>query len=121
MLVVMAFGGDTRLRPSDSNYAAGAIASVARDHSVVVTYANAHASSSAEGPEVYQALLPHILDAQTDRTSPNLLEGALWNQMPGTRIASLGTGVKVQIVPVGPHYVDTPDGRRWVAALGWMV
>lgn len=121
MLVVMAFGGDTRLRSGDSIYAAHAIASVARDHTVVVTYGNGHASSPAEGPEVYQALLPHILGAESDRTNPNLLEEALGNEMPGTRIASLGTGVAVRLLPVGPHYVDTPDGRRWVAALGWMV
>lgn len=136
MLVVMALGGNTRLRLGEPNNAdaqrrslaaaARAIASVASEHAVVVTYANGlHAGAPAERLESRHAVSPPTsrdpLEAQGEGMIGNPLEEALGTEMPGRKIASVGTEVMVRLVPVGPHYVDTPDGRRFVAALGWMV
>lgn len=123
MLVVMALGGNTPLRLKD---AARAIAAIAGEHAVVVTHSNGpHARLLAKRTESYQAVLPptpgHTLEAESKGITANLLERVLENEMPGRKIASLVTEVEVRLVPVGPHYVDTPDGRGFVAALGWMV
>jgi carbamate kinase len=114
MLVVMALGGNTPLRLAD---AARAIPAIAGEHAVVVTYSNGpHARLLAKRTESYQAVLP-----TTPGANARILERVLEKEMPGRKIASLVTEVEVRLVPVGPHYVDTPDGRGFVAALGWMV
>jgi len=105
MLVVMALGGSAPLRVGEPKYAeaqwwdvaaaARALAGVAREHAVVVTLGN--------GLQVY------------------LLEQALENEMPGRKVASLVIEVIARLVPVGPRYADTIDGRRFAAEFGWMV
>ena len=106
MLVVIALGANALLplgEPKNADaqrrsvaVAARAIAAVAREHTVMVTHGN--------GPQV-----------------GHVLEQALENEMPGRKIASLVTEVIVRLVPVGPRYADTDDGRRFAAELGWMV
>lgn len=114
MLVVMALGGDTRLRLVE---AGRAIAGIAGEHVVVVTHSNGpHARLLTKRTESDQSVLPI-----TPGVNARILERVLKKEMPGRKIASLVTDVEVRLVPVGPHYVDTPDGRGFVAALGWMV
>ncbi|HEY4887958.1 MAG TPA: carbamate kinase [Candidatus Dormibacteraeota bacterium] len=106
MLVVIALGANALLplgEPKNADaqlrsvaVAARAIAAVAREQTVMVTHGN--------GPQV-----------------GHVLEQALENEMPGRKIASLVTEVIVRLVPVGPRYADTDDGRRFAAELGWMV
>jgi carbamate kinase len=105
MLVVMALGGNSPLRVGEPNGAeaqwwdvgdaARALAAVAREHTVVVTHGN--------GLQSY------------------LLEQALENEMPDRKLASLVIEVIARLVPVGPRYADTIDGRRFAAEFGWMV
>jgi carbamate kinase len=114
MLVVMALGDNTPLRVVDAR----PIAAIAGEHAVVVTHSNGpHARLLlANRTESYQAVLPTAPGAKA-----RILERVLEKEMPGRKIASLVTEVEVRLAPVGPHYVDTPDGRRFVADLGWMV
>ncbi len=112
MLVVMDLGDNARLRvgePKDADaqrrnvaVAARAIAAVAREHTVVVTHDRAPDRRAGE------------------RTHADL-EQALETEMPGRKVASLVTEVIARLVPVGPRYADTDDGRRFAAEFGWMV
>jgi len=110
----MALGGNPPIRLAD---AARAIPAIAGEHAVVVTHSNGpHARLLAKRTESDQAVLP-----TTPGANARILERVLEKEMPGRKIASLVTEVEVRLVPVGPHYVDTPDGRGFVTALGWMV
>ncbi|MFI5284640.1 MAG: response regulator, partial [Candidatus Dormibacterales bacterium] len=113
MLVVMALGGDTPLRLEDGRRA---IAAIAGEHTLVVTHSN--------GPDprlLANWTESHQVSHATPGVAARLLERVLKEEMPGRTIASVVTEVEVRLVPVGPHYVDTPDGRGFVAAFGWMV
>jgi carbamate kinase len=135
MLVVMALGGTTLLRPGEPEHAdaqppniaaaARAIAAVARQHAVVVTHGSGLEGGRAAGPpELGQATSPYalqMLQARSEGMIGALIEQALDNEMPGKKIARLDAEVVVRLLPVGPRYADTHDGRRFAAALGWMV
>jgi carbamate kinase len=105
MLVVMALGGNALVRLGepkradaqwgDLAVAARALAAVAREHTVVVTH----------GSDLHS----------------RLLEGALMGELPGRKVASLVIEVIARMVPVGPRYADTIDGRRFAAEFGWVV
>lgn len=105
MLVVMALGGSSLLRVGepkradaqrwDLPVAARALAAVAREHTVLVTHGN--------------------------DTQGRLLERALVSELPGRKVASLVIEVIARMVPVGPRYADTIDGRRFAAEFGWVV
>lgn len=114
MLVVMALGGDTPLRLDE---ACRAIAEVAAEHAVVVTHSNGpNKRLLAKRREPGESVLPASPGA-----SARLLERLLTKEMPGKEIVSLVTDVEVQLVRLGPHYIDSPGGRGFAAALGWMV
>jgi len=135
MLVVIALGGTTLLRPVEPKHAddrrpnvadaARAIASVGRGHGVVVTHGTGlEGGPEAEQPERGQAISPYALRklrAGSEGLLGVFLEQALTNEMPGKKIARLVTEVIVRLTPVGPRYADTQDGRRFAAALGWIV
>lgn len=105
MLVVMALSGNALLRLGEPKradaesldlvVAARAVGTVAREHTVVVTHGN-----DLHG---------------------RLLEQALGGELPGRRVASLVIEVMARMVPVGPRYADTIDGRRFAAEFGWVV
>ena len=121
MLVVMALGGPFSLAD-----AARVIPAIAGEHAVVVTHSNGpYARDVAKRTKSYQAASPHTpgdtLETESVGIAGRLLKRVLEREMPGRKVASVVTEVEVQLVPVGPHYVDTPDGRGFVAALGWMV
>ncbi|MFI5284008.1 MAG: hypothetical protein ACHQ0J_12905 [Candidatus Dormibacterales bacterium] len=110
MLVVTALGGSAPLPSADATpypaevlVGARAVATLAQEHSVVVAQGG-HATAAQPGGQTESALEP-----------------ALRNEMPGRKLALVGTGEIVRLVPVGPRYADTPDGRRWADELGWMV
>ena len=114
MLVVMALGGDTPLRLVDARRA---IAAIAGEHAVVVTHSNGPRTRLlARGTESDHAAVPTKPGANA-----RLVKGVLEKEMPGRKIASVVTDVEVRLMPMGPRYVETPDGGRFVAALGWMV
>lgn len=114
MLVVMALGGDTPIRLVDARRA---IATIAGEHTVVVTHSNGpHPRLLAKQTESDRAVSPIAPGAYA-----RIVKWGLEKEMPGRNVASLVTDVDVGLVPVGPRYVDTPDGRRFVAELGWMV
>ena len=114
MLVVMALDGNMPIRLLD---AARAISAIAGKHAIVVTHGNGrHMRLPATRTESYQAVLPG-----TRGPNARIIQRVFEKGMPGMRIANLVTEVEVRLVPVGPHYVDTPDGRRFVTAFGWMV
>jgi carbamate kinase len=135
MLVVMAIDGNVLFRQGAPNYAdalrrnvavaARAIAAVAREHAVVVTYGNGRqVGLLAKQSEFYHAISPNppdVLKAESEDMFGYLLGQALENEMPGREISSLVTEVIVRLEPVGPRYADTDDGRRFAAAFGWMV
>jgi len=135
MLVVMALGGTTWLRPGDPRHAdpqrpniapaVRAIAAVARRHAVVLTHGfGLEGGPAAVQVEPGQAMSPHalqMLQARSEGMIGAVLEQALGNEMPGKKIARLVAEVVVRLLPVGPRYADTLDGRRFAAALGWMV
>ncbi len=130
MLVVMALGSSMLPRwgdPKDADarrnvvVAARAIAAVAREHGVVVTHRNGPQAMQSESNYSRSLYPPDLLKAETDGMMGSLLQQTLESEMPGRKIASLATEVIVRLVPVGPHYVDTDDGRRFATALGWMV
>ena len=123
----MAIGGTVhrgseprRLNPQwgDVAGAARAIAAVANDHTVVVTTAG---SGVAAPPSELKIAIPPQFAAMFAAGSGNPLEHALHNEMPGRKIASLGIEVMAKLVPTGPRYADTIDGRRFAAEFGWVV
>jgi len=135
MRVVIALGGTTLLRRGEPRNAdaqrptvadaARAIAAVARDHGVVVTHGTGpeggQAAEVAEPGHVLSPYAPQMPHAWSEGLLGGFLEQALTNEMPGKKIARLVTEVTVRLMPVGPRYADTQDGRRFAAALGWMV
>jgi len=131
MLIVLALSGkalfrlgvmpDAGPRLRNIAMAAHAIGAVAREHVVVVTHDNGRPAKEI-GPN--HANSPHPVDMlKTEREgmSGYLLEQALESEMPGVEVATLVTDDIAWLVPGGPRYADTEDGRQFAAALGWMV
>jgi carbamate kinase len=135
MLVVIALGGTTLLRPVEPKEAdarqpniadaAHAIAAIACEHSVVVTHSTGlEGGPAAKQPEPGRATSPYALqklEAGTEGLLGVFLEQALTSEMPGKKITRLVADVVVRLTPIGPRYADTQDGRRFAAALGWIV
>jgi carbamate kinase len=114
MLVVMALGGNTPLRLID---VARAVRAIAAEHAVVVTHSN--------GPHARLLATTRNSDPTAPPSGPGvnarILEIVLAKEMPDRQIASRVTDVMVRLVPLGPHYADTDEGRGAMAGLGWMV
>jgi carbamate kinase len=135
MLVVMALDANALFRPGQPTdadaqrrnvaVAARAIAAVARENAVLLIYSNRwQVDLLAKQSESYDAISPYppdLLKAEREDVNGYLLGQALENEMPDLEIASIVTEVIVRLVPVGPSYADTDDGRRFAAAFGWMV
>ena len=62
-----------------------------------------------------------VVTGDIDQLEPELLRHELTSAVPSRRVVILSTPVVVRVMPVGPHYVDTPDAKRFVADFGWMV
>jgi len=137
MRIVAALGGNAlapRGEPVDAAHqvanvrvAAAALASLAREHTVIVTHGN--------GPQIGQlaaardALPLDVLGAESEGMIGYWIERELMNQLPGREVATLLTQVEVDpedpafrapSKPIGPVY--TPDeGRALAAERGWQL
>ncbi|HET7466154.1 MAG TPA: response regulator [Candidatus Dormibacteraeota bacterium] len=114
MLIVVALGGDVANRPTDVSEAVRAIS---REHSIVLTHIN-RPNSRGLGRRIQP--YPEALPNAPGEAALNL-EQALRQATPDRRVATVVTDVIVRLVPVGPPYLDTPEGRNSMAGLGWMV
>lgn len=143
MRIVVALGGNALLLRGESMeasvqkanvvVAARSIASIAREHEVVVTHGN--------GPQVgllalegaaFHDVQPYPLDvlgAESEGMIGYLLEQALQNELPERDFASLLTRVVIDpndpaflnpTKPVGPIYSEA-EARKLAAARGWSI
>jgi carbamate kinase len=141
MRLVLALGGNALLRRGEPLEAArqrrnlervaGTLASVARQHEVIVTHGN--------GPQVgllalqaaaYKDVAPYPLDilgAESEGMIGYLIEQALSNELPGREIATLLTQVEVDLAdpafarptkPIGPVYREA-EMRGLAAKMDW--
>lgn len=150
MRIVVALGGNALLRrgePMEASIqrehveaAARAVASIAREHEVVLTHGNGpQIGLLALQSEAYHAVHPYPLDvlgAESEGMIGYLLQQALGNELPGRDIATVLTEVLVDVEdsafgrptkPVGPIYTKNaaaqislergwdvaPDGRGY--------
>ena len=143
MLVVIALGGNALIRrgqpPEVSiqrqniKLAAKAIASIARDHRVVVTHGNGpQVGLLAIQAEAYKGVKPYpldVLDAETEGAIGYLIEQELRNQLPDQEIVTLLTQIEVNprdpafacpTKPIGTVYSET-EAKKLAKERGWAV
>ena len=144
MKIVIALGGNALLRrgePLDAEtqrgnvrLAAGSIAEVAREHTVVVTHGNGpQVGLLALQAEAYQGVRSYPLDllgAESDGMIGYLLEQELTNLLPPERqCATLLTRIEVELAdpafakpskPIGPVYT-AGEAERLRAERGWQL
>jgi len=144
MRIVVALGGNALLRrgePMEASIqrqhveaAACAVASIAREHQVVLTHGNGpQVGLLALQSEAYHSVHPYPLDvlgAESEGMIGYLLQQALANELPGHEIATVLTEVLVDVEdsafghptkPVGPVYtkdaaVQVSKERGWDVA-----
>jgi carbamate kinase len=143
MRIVVALGGNALLRrgePMEASIqrehveaAARAVASIAREHEVVLTHGNGpQVGLLALQSEAYHSVHPYPLDvlgAESEGMIGYLLQQALANELPGREIATVLTEVLVDVEdpafghptkPVGPVY--TKDAAAQISQeRGWDV
>jgi len=143
MLIVIALGGNAlikRAQPPEIEIqrqniqlAAKAIASIAREHQVIVTHGNGpQVGLLAMQAEAYKSVKPYpldVLDAQTEGAIGYLIEQELCNQLPHQQIVTLLTQVKVDpqdpafkqpTKPIGAVYSET-EAKLLAQARGWSI
>ncbi len=140
MRIVLALGGNALLKrgePFDParqkanlENAAGAIAAIAREHSVVLTHGSGpqvgmlavQASSAGFG-----ATTLDVLDAESEGMIGYLVEQTIGNHLPGRQVVTLLTQVEVRhddpafrspTKPIGPAYADE-QARLLARTRGW--
>jgi carbamate kinase len=139
MLVVIALGGNALLRRGERaeseaqrrnvRTAAAAIATIAREHRVVVTHGNGpQIGLLALQAEASRTTTPlDVLGAESEGLIGYMIEQAIENQMPGRPVATLLTQVVIDprdpafanpTKPIGPGY-DARQARRLAARHGW--
>ena len=134
MRIVVALGGNALLRrgePMEASIqrehveaAARAVASIAREHEVVLTHGNGpQIGLLALQSEAYHAVHPYPLDvlgAESEGMIGYLLQQALGNELPGRDIATVLTEVLVDVEdsafgrptkPVGPIYTKNASAQ----------
>lgn len=143
MLVVAALGGNALLRRGESldaetaqrnaKVAAAALASIAREHQLVVTHGNGpQIGLLALQSEAYRDVRSYPLDvlgAESEGMIGYLLEQELGNALPDRQVASLLTQTVVDAgdpafahprKPIGPMY-DADTAGQLAAQRGWAV
>jgi carbamate kinase len=143
MKVVIALGGNALLKRgepleadvqrSNLSRAAEAIASIARNHTVVVTHGNGpQVGLLALQSEAYRAVRPYPLDilgAQSEGMIGYLIELELESRLPKRQIVTLLTQIEVNpgdpafrnpTKPIGPAFSEQ-DARRLEKERGWTV
>jgi len=143
MRIVVALGGNALLRrgePMEASIqrghveaAARAVASIAREHEVVLTHGNGpQVGLLALQSEAYHSVHPYPLDvlgAESQGMIGYLLQQALGNEMPGRDIAAMLTEVLVHVddpafghptKPVGPIYTKDAAAQTSLER-GWDV
>ncbi len=148
MRVVVALGGNALLRSGERpevevqrrnlRRAAGAIAEIAREHTLVLTHGNGpqigflalQSEAAAEASGIGARPDPlDVLGAQTDAVIGYLIDQELAPLLPGREIATLLTQVEVDprdpafgtpTKPIGPVY-DEARARALAAERGWSI
>lgn len=143
MKVVIALGGNALLRrgePLDAEVqrqnimrAAGAVAAIARTHSVVVTHGNGpQVGMLAMQSEAWAGAKPYPLDvlgAETEGMIGYLVEQELRNLLPGKHVVTVLTQVEVNrndpafrhpAKPIGPA-MEQKEAERLADERGWTV
>jgi carbamate kinase len=143
MTIVVALGGNALLKRGDTPdaatqaaniaTAAGALAHLAEDHSIVVTHGNGpQIGLLALQSEGYRGAKPYPLDvlgAESEGMIGYMLETALRNKLPGSDIATLLTQIVIDpkdpafaepTKPIGPVYDEERAGQL-AAERGWHV
>jgi len=141
MRLVVALGGNALLKRGEPldvtiqrrNVAAAALslASLARQHEIVITHGNGpQVGLLALQAEAYKETTPYPLDvlgAESEGMVGYLLEEGLTRVLPERDVVSLLTRVEVDPAdpafqrptkPIGPHYSDA-DAKRLAAERGW--
>lgn len=140
MKVVIALGGNALLKPGEPfdtqhqranlERAAGAIAAIAREHSLIIT----HGSGPQVGMLALQASAAgfagtplDVLDAETEGMMGYLIEQVIGNHLPDRQVLTLLTQVEVSrrdpafaapTKPIGPAYADE-QARLLARTRGW--
>ncbi len=143
MIVVIALGGNAlikrgqppeiEIQRQNIKLAAKAIASVAREHQVVVTHGNGpQVGLLALQGEAYQEVTPYpldVLDAETEGAIGYLIEQELRNQLPEQPIVTLLTQIEVNpqdsafarpTKPIGAVYSEK-EAKQLAKDRGWAV
>ena len=143
MIVVIALGGNAlikrgqppeiEIQRQNIKLAAKAIASVAREHQVVVTHGNGpQVGLLALQGEAYQEVTPYpldVLDAETEGAIGYLIEQELRNQIPEQPIVTLLTQIEVDpkdsafarpTKPIGAVYSEK-EAKQLAKDRGWAV
>ena len=143
MRIVVALGGNALLQRGEAPEAgalrantaraAEAVASIARQHTVVVTHGNGpQVGLLALQAEAYGAVRPYPLDilgAETEGMIGYLIQRELESRLPKRQVVTLLTQVEVNpddpafrnpSKPIGPVY-DEAEAKRMAQSRGWSV
>ena len=141
MRLVLALGGNALLRRGEPmeletlrahvREAVGAVASLAREHDLVVSHGNGpQVGLLALQAEAYRGVRPYSLDvlgAESEGLIGYLIEQELKSALPGREVATLLTQIEVDpsdqafahpTKPIGPVYA-LPEGERLGRDRGW--